>query len=153
MVSVSAHSGSDSDRKDLLDLLMARLAVLLGDDVLERDRPADVAGTGVVGTTDETAGTPGAPGTADQSNATAATAPGSPHPADARTLLESIVFACLAESTDDERVVSLMHTLGWPAHYVCCSVAGTPRRTMSLRARHQFGADCRPMPTVPRRIV
>ena len=93
MVSVSARSGSGSDRKDLLDLLMARLAVLLGDDVLERDRPADVAGTGVVGTTDETAGTAGTPGTADQSNATAATAPGSPHPADARTLLESIVFA------------------------------------------------------------
>ena len=126
MVSVSARSGSGSDRKDLLDLLMARLAVLLGDDVLERDRPADVAGTGVVGTTDETAGTAGALGTADQSNAAAATAPGSQHPADARTLLESIVFACLAESTDDERVVSLMHTLGWPAHYVCCSIAGTP---------------------------
>lgn len=30
------------------------------------------------------------------------------------------------KSTDDERVVSLMHMLGWPAQFVCCSIAGTP---------------------------
>lgn len=52
--------------------------------------------------------------------------PRSPRPVDTRFLLESIVFACLAESTDDERVVSLMHMLGWPAQFVCCSIAGTP---------------------------
>lgn len=52
--------------------------------------------------------------------------PRSPRPVDARFLLESSVFACLAESTDDERVVSLMHMLGWPAQFVCCGIAGTP---------------------------
>lgn len=30
------------------------------------------------------------------------------------------------KSIDDERVVSLMHMLGWPAQFVCCSIAGAP---------------------------
>ena len=45
-----------SDRKDLLDMLWP-VSPCVGRRCAERDRPADVAGTGVVGTTDETAGT------------------------------------------------------------------------------------------------
>ncbi|MFR0568681.1 PucR family transcriptional regulator [Bifidobacterium apri] len=132
MASASVRPGSGSDRGDMLDLLMARLAALLGDDVLERDKPAGIEGPDAADESAETAQTAEAARTSDTSTTSTTSAiadsaaPRSPRPADARSLLESIVFACLAESTDDERVVSLMHMLGWPAQFVCCSIAGTP---------------------------
>lgn len=108
---------------------------MLGDNVLERDKPAGVEGPDAADESAETAGTAETAQTARTTDiSTPSTmptiadskAPRSPRPVDARSLLESIVFACLAESTDDERVVSLMHMLGWPAQFVCCGIAGTP---------------------------
>lgn len=105
---------------------------MLGDNVLERDKPAGVEGPDAADESAETAGTVETARTTDISTPSTmptiadSKAPRSPRPVDARSLLESIVFACLAESTDDERVVSLMHMLGWPAQFICCGIAGTP---------------------------
>ena len=117
MVSSSVHAGSGGERKDLLDLLMVRLAAMLGDDVLDRAHTAAAcrsASNTVADTADADNAHKDSPHTL------------SPGPTDARTLLESIVFACLAEGIDDERIVSLMHLLGWPGSFICCSIAGTP---------------------------
>lgn len=57
------------------------------------------------------------------------------------------------KSTDDERVVSLMHMLGWPAQFVCCSIAGAPHRETSQHVRHRFATICRRTATARRRTV
>lgn len=111
MASSSGHAAAGGERKDLLDLLMARLAAMLGDDALDHDRAAAT-------------GRPAASDTSGIPDSEGHTLPAGP--TDARTLLESIVFACLAEGIDDERIVSLMHMLGWPGSFVCCTIAGTP---------------------------
>ncbi|WEV75113.1 helix-turn-helix domain-containing protein [Bifidobacterium sp. ESL0800] len=63
-----------------------------------------------------------------------------------RENLETIAFECLARGIHDERVVSLLHVLGWPETFNCFTIAGVPAityetaKSIFIKGAHDLGS-------------
>ncbi|WEV73745.1 helix-turn-helix domain-containing protein [Bifidobacterium sp. ESL0798] len=64
-----------------------------------------------------------------------------------RENLETIAFECLANGIHDERVVSLLHVLGWPETFSCFTVAGVAAityetaKSVIVNSAHDLGSQ------------
>lgn len=66
---------------------------------------------------------------------------------DAHTRIESVIFESLLQGLADARVSALLRIAGWPCHFNCFALAGTPKSSYSasrsalLQVIHDLGGD------------